>query len=104
MGKYFFAPSQKETSAPEAPVASDRNGLFAAWTCNNGDDCGGNNITVYFDQSAGNAQVCLRSSEGVGGKVHDLWLANGDARPLPINGCGVGEKHPFAPLQKFGAH
>jgi hypothetical protein len=102
MGKYFFSPSQKDEHAPEAPVAADGKGLFAAWICTNGDDCGGNNLTVYFDGGSGRAQACLRSEDS-GGIVHDLWLANGEARPLPINGCGIGERHPFASLSKYGA-
>jgi hypothetical protein len=102
MGKYFFSPLKKDMHAPEAPVAADGKGLFAAWTCTNGDDCGGNNITVFFDSGAGKVQVCLRSEDS-DGKVQDLWLANGEARPLPINGCGIGERHPFASLKKFGA-
>lgn len=101
MGSHFFSP-QKDVPPPEAPVQSDGDRLFAAWTCNNGDDCGGNNILVYFDKVVGDAQVCLRSSDGVGGTVHDVWLAHGEARPLPINGCGVGQRDPFAPLKKFG--
>jgi len=103
MGKYFFAPLKKDLHAPEAPVTAGENGLFAAWTCTDGDDCGGNNLTVFFDTSAGKAQVCLRHSDGSGGKVEDLWLADGEARPLPLNGCGISERHPFASLKKFGA-
>lgn len=101
MGKYYFAPLKKDKNAPETPVAADGKGMFAAWTCTNGDDCGGNNLTVYFDTGAGRAQACLRS-EDKDGKVQDLWLADGVARPLPINGCGIGERHPFASLTKFG--
>jgi hypothetical protein len=101
MGKYFFSPLQKDKHAPEAPVAADGKGLFAAWICTNGDDCGGNNLTVYFDGGSGRAQACLRSEDS-DGKVQDLWLANGEARPLPINGCGIGERHPFASLSKYG--
>ena len=86
---------------PEAPVAANGKRFFVAWTCSNGDDCAGNNITVYFDSVAGIAQVCLRS-EGSDGKVQDLWLANGEARPLAINGCAVGEREPFASLKRLG--
>lgn len=103
MGKYFFTPLKKDARAPEAPVAAGENGLYAAWTCTDGGDCGGNNLTVFFDTSAGKAQICLRRSDGPGGKVQDLWLADGEARPLPLNGCGIGERHPFASLKKFGA-
>lgn len=102
MGEHFFALAQKGPHSPEAPVASDGKGDFAAWACNEGEDCSGNNMTVFFDSTTGNAQVCWRSSEGIGGKVQDLWLAKGDSRPLPINGCGVGEKDPFAPLKRYG--
>jgi hypothetical protein len=102
MGERFFALSQKATHDPEAPVAGDGKGVFAAWSCNDADDCGGNQMTVFFDSAASTAQVCWRSSEGTGGKVQDLWLANGNARPLPMNGCGVGERDPFASLMKFG--
>jgi hypothetical protein len=101
MGKYYFAPLKKDKNAPEAPVAADGKGLFAAWICTNGDDCSGNNVTVYFDVGAGRAQACLRSEDS-DGKVQDVWLANGEARPLPINGCGIGERHPFASFTKFG--
>lgn len=103
MGNYFLAVGNKDARAPEAPVTSDGLGHFAVWSCNNPDDCGGNQMTVYFDVSAGSAQVCWRSSEGTGGKVKDLWLAEGSVRPLPVNGCGVAKKDPFAPLKKFGA-
>jgi hypothetical protein len=102
MGERFFALSQKATHSPEAPVVSDGKGGFAAWSCNDTDDCAGNNMTVFFDAAKGTAQVCWRSSDGAGGKVQDLWLAKGDARALPINGCGVGERDPFASLKKFG--
>jgi hypothetical protein len=101
MGKYYFSPLKKDRNAPEAPVVADGKGLFAAWICTNGDDCGGNNLTVYFDSGSARAQACLRSEDS-DGKVHDLWLARGEARPLPINGCGIGERHPFASLTKFG--
>jgi hypothetical protein len=103
MGSRFFAPLKKDRKAPEAPVVTDGQGFFAAWTCIDADDCGGNNLTVFFDVNAGKAQVCLRSSEGSGGKVQDLWLADGEARALPLNGCGIDQRHPFASLQKFGA-
>jgi hypothetical protein len=102
MGEHFFTFSQEEKLRPEAPVASNGKGLFAAWSCTEADDCGGNQITVFFDSAADTAQICLRSSEGIGGKVQDLWLANGNARPLPINGCGVGERDPFASLKRYG--
>jgi hypothetical protein len=103
MGNRYFAPPQEKDLAPEAPVANDGNGHLAAWTCSNREDCSGNNITVYFNAIAGIAQVCFRSSEGTGGKVQDLWLDKGEARALPLNGCGVGERDPFAPLKKYGA-
>jgi hypothetical protein len=102
MGKLFLAPSQTERQAPEAPVTADGYGHFVAWACHNGDDCAGNNITVFFDTAADIAQVCLRRSEGTGGTVQDLWLAGGEPRALPINGCGVRERDPFAPLRKYG--
>jgi hypothetical protein len=101
MGKYYFSPLKKDRNAPEAPVVADGKGLFAAWICTNGDDCGGNNLTVYFDSGSARAQACLRSEDS-DGKVHDLWLAKGEARPLPMNGCGIGERHPFASWTKFG--
>ncbi|HUI20086.1 MAG TPA: hypothetical protein VLZ74_03475 [Methylocella sp.] len=103
MGEHFFALSQKATHGPEAPVTSNGKGVFVAWSCTEGDDCSGNNMTVFLDSSTGNAQVCWRGSDGIGGKVQDVWLANGTARPLPINGCGVGEKDPFSSLKKFGS-
>ncbi len=100
MGETYFVRSQKEMNGPEGPVASDGKGLFAAWSCK-AHDCGGNQMTVFFDSAEGTAQVCWRSA-GDGGKVQDLWLANGKARPLPINACGYGENDPFAALKKFG--
>lgn len=103
MGGRYFLPPQGDALAPEAPVQSDGNSHYAAWTCSDRDDCGGNNMTVYFNSAAGIAQVCLRSSEGTGGRVHDVWLDGGGARPLPLNGCGVGERDPFGPLKKYGA-
>ena len=102
MGERFFALSQKAMHIPDAPVASNGKGVFAVWSCNEADDCGGNNMTVFFDLAAGTAQVCWRASDGAGGKVQDFWLANGSERPLPMNGCGVGERDPFVPLKKFG--
>jgi hypothetical protein len=46
MGERFFALSQKATHSPEAPVASDGKGGFAAWSWNDTDDCAGNNMKV----------------------------------------------------------
>jgi hypothetical protein len=103
MGERFFALAQKETHSPEAPVASNGKGVVAAWSCTDKDDCGGNNMTVFFDSAAGNAQVCWRSSDSAGGTVKDLWFANGGERPLPINGCGIGERDPFKSLERYGA-
>jgi hypothetical protein len=102
MGERFFTLSQKSPHSTEAPVASDGKGGFAAWSCNEPEDCSGNNMMVFFDSVNGIVQVCWRSSDGIGGKVQDVWLAKGDARPLPMNGCGVGQKDPFAPLKKYG--
>jgi hypothetical protein len=104
MGARFVEFVAKDAHAPDAPVQSDGNGLFAAWACTNGEDCGGNNVTVFFDSKAGEAEVCWRSSEGIGGRVHDVWLASGKESPLPINGCGVGERHPFASFKKHHAN
>ena len=100
MGENYFVRSQKEMNGPEGPVASDGKGLFAAWSCN-ANDCAGNQMTVFFDSTAGSAQVCWRGS-GDGGNVQDLWLTNGKARPLPINSCGYRPRNPFAALKKFG--
>lgn len=101
MGEHYFALSQGSQRHPEAPVADNGKGLFAAWTCNVSDDCGGNQMTVYLDTASGAAQVCWRSAEPVGGPVQDFWLADGEASALPINGCGVGERDPFASWKKF---
>jgi hypothetical protein len=87
-------------TGPEGPVASDGKDLFAAWSCN-ANDCAGNQMTVFFDSTAGSAQVCWRGS-GDGGNVQDLWLTNGKARPLPTNSCGYRPRNPFAALKKFG--
>jgi hypothetical protein len=86
MGENYFILSQKEMNGPEAPVASDGKGRVAAWSCS-ADDCAGNQMTVFFDSTAGSAQVCWRGS-GDGGNVQDIWLANGKTCPLPINSCG----------------
>ena len=66
------------------------------------EDCGGNQMTVFFDSNKGSAQVCWRSSVSDDGEVHDLWLADGKERPLHMNACGFAEKEPFAALKKFG--
>ena len=100
MGENYFVRSQKEMNGPDGPVASDGKGLFAAWSCN-ANDCAGNQMTVFFDSTAGSAQVCWRGS-GDGGNVQDIWLTNGKARPLPINSCGYRPRNPFAALKKFG--
>jgi hypothetical protein len=56
MGERLFALSQKKaTHSPEAPVASDGKGGFAAWSCNDTDDCAGNNMTVFFAAPRGSA-------------------------------------------------
>ncbi|MCI0599086.1 MAG: hypothetical protein L0Y60_06140 [Beijerinckiaceae bacterium] len=102
MGKYFLEFSRKTTHTPDAPVQSDGNGLYGAWSCTNADDCGGNQMIAYFNSPVGTARVCWRNSAGEGGAVQDLWLANGTARLLPLNGCGAGQRDPFAPLRKFG--
>jgi hypothetical protein len=101
MGDALFALSQKELHGPEGPVAGDGKGLFAAWSCKS-HDCGGNQMTVFFDTVKGSAQVCWRGSDGDGGKVQDLWLADGKPRQLSLNACGFVEKDPFAALKKFG--
>jgi hypothetical protein len=59
-------------------------------------------MTVFFDSASGSAQVCWRSSGGNSGKVKDLWLADGKARPLPTDACGYGGNDPVADLKKFG--
>jgi len=102
MGARFFAAFQKAKHSPEAPVATDGKGHFVVWSCNEPDDCGGNNMTVYFNTADGAAEVCWRSPDGIGGTVKDFWLTKGDARPLPPNGCGVGERDPFASFKRYG--
>jgi hypothetical protein len=102
MGDTYFALSQKELHGPEGPVAGNGKGLFAAWSCKSS-DCGGNQMTVFFDTVKGSAQVCWRSSDSDGGKVQDLWVADGKARLLSLNACGYVEKDPFAVLKKFGS-
>jgi hypothetical protein len=59
-------------------------------------------MTVFLDSNTGSAQVCWRSSSSDGGEVRDVWLADGKARPLPMNACGFAEKEPFGALKKFG--
>jgi hypothetical protein len=101
MGKRFFALSLKEMHGPEGPVAGDGKGFFAAWSCK-AHDCGGNQMTVFFDSASGSAQVCWRSTSN-GGEGQDLWLANGKTRPLlAINACDYAEDDPFAAPKKFG--
>lgn len=101
MGDHYFALSKTELHGPEGPVAGDKKGVFAAWSCK-AHDCGGNQMTVFLDSSTGSAQVCWRSSSSDGGEVRDVWLADGKARPLPMNACGFAEKEPFGALKKFG--
>ncbi len=101
MGEHYFSLSKTELHGPEGPVAGDKKGVFAAWSCKS-HDCGGNQMTVFFDSNKGSAQVCWRSSSGDEGEVHDLWLADGKERPLPMNACGFAEKEPFGALKKFG--
>ena len=52
MGKRFFALSLKEMHGPEGPVAGGGKGFFAAWSCK-AHDCGGNQMTVFFDSALG---------------------------------------------------
>ncbi len=101
MGKRFFALLQKEMHGPEAPVASNGKGRFAAWSCKS-HDCGKNQMTVFVDSTSGSAQVCWRSSAGISGEAQDLWLADGKPRPLPANACGYAANDPFAALTQFG--
>lgn len=101
MGEHYFELSQKEMHGPEGPVASDGKGLFAVWSCK-AHDCGGNQMTVFFDSSAGTAQICWRQSDDQSDKVQDVWLAEGKTRPLPSDACGYGSKDPFGALKKFG--
>lgn len=101
MGNEFYELSKKKLHGPEGPVTGDKKGLFAAWSCKS-HDCGGNQMTVFFETTKGSAQVCWRSSASDGGDVHDLWLADGKARPLPINACGFVEKDAFAAYKKYG--
>jgi len=60
-------------------------------------------MTVFFDSAAGSARVCWRNSKGKSGAAQDLWLADGKARPLPINACVYGENDPFAALRNSAA-
>jgi hypothetical protein len=59
MGEHYFALSKTELHGPEGPVAGDKKGVFAAWSCKS-QDCGGNQMTVFFDSNKGSAQVCWR--------------------------------------------
>jgi hypothetical protein len=100
MGKHHFALSQKEMHGSEDVVGGDGKGLFAAWS-HKAHDCGGNQMTVFFDTTNGSAQVCWRSTSIVGGNG-DLWLADGKARPLSASAGGFAESDPFAAVKKFG--
>ncbi|HTV32784.1 MAG TPA: hypothetical protein VME69_06735 [Methylocella sp.] len=102
MGTRFFAALEKARHGPEAPVAADGKGHFVAWSCNETEDCSGNNMTAYFNAADGAAEVCWRSSDGADSPAKDLWLAKGEARPLPLNGCGIGDKDPFASFKRYG--
>lgn len=101
MGDRYFAISEKEMHGPEGPVASDGTGHFAVWSCKS-HDCGGNQMTVFFDASTGSAQICWRETDDQSGKVQDLWLAESKTRPLAANACGYATKDPFGALKKFG--
>lgn len=100
MGKKFFALSRKKMRGPEGPVGDNGKGVLAAWSCK-AHDCGDNQMSVFFDLAAGTAQVCWRAADR-SGKVQDLWLADGKARPLASNACLSGGDDPFALLTKFG--
>jgi hypothetical protein len=99
--KYYGLARKTVLKGPQAPVSANGKGTFVAWSCK-AHDCGDNQINVFFDSVSGTAQVCLRMSDR-SGKVQDLWLANGKARPLPREACQSKESDPFGPLKKFGA-
>ncbi|WP_036259837.1 hypothetical protein [Methylocapsa aurea] len=100
MGAQYFALSRKIMHGPEGPVADNGKGAVAAWSCK-AHDCGDNQMSVFFDLGAGSAQVCWRAADR-SGKVQDLWLAGGKARPLASNACLSQGDDPFATLKKFG--
>jgi hypothetical protein len=101
LGERTFALARKTLlSGPQSPVAGDGHGAFVAWSCK-AHDCGDNQISLFFDSTAGTAQACLRISDR-SGRVEDLWLANGKARPLPTEACLSTGNDPFALLQAFG--
>jgi hypothetical protein len=100
MGEKYFALSRKKMQGPDGPVAENGKGVLVAWICK-AHDCGDNQMYVFFDLAAGTAQVCWRAADRAG-KVQDLWLAGGKARPLPGNACAPGESDPFQLLPKYG--
>lgn len=101
LGEPTFGLARKTLlSGPQSPVAGDGHGAFVAWSCK-AHDCGDNQISVFFDSTAGTAQACLRISDR-SGQVKDLWLADGKARPLAKEACLSTGNDPFALLKSFG--
>jgi len=101
MGEQYFSLSRKIMHGPEGPVADNGKGVLVAWVCK-AHDCGDNQMSVFFDLSAGTAQVCWRAADR-SGKPQDLWLAGGKARALASNACAPEGNDPFQMLTKFGA-
>lgn len=102
MGERYFSLARKTLlSGPQSPVAANGKGGFVAWSCK-AHDCGDNQISVFFDSTAGTAQACMRVSDRSGG-VRDLWLSAGTARPLGAEACLSSGNDPFALLQKLGS-
>jgi hypothetical protein len=101
LGERYFALARKTLlSGPQSPVAEGGNGAFVAWSCK-AHDCGDNQISVFFDSTAGTAQACMRVSDR-SGQVKDFWLADGEARPLAKEACLSTGNDPFALLKSFG--
>jgi len=101
MGRLYFSRARKALlSGPQSPVATDDKGAFVAWSCK-AHDCGDNQISVFFYPGAGTAEVCLRVSDQAG-KVQDLWLVDGKARPLVKDACLSTGSDSFALLKAFG--
>ncbi len=102
MGERYYSLARKTLlSGPQAPVATNGKGAFVAWSCK-AHDCGDNQISVFFDSAAGTAQACMRFAEG-SGRVRDLWLSGGKARPLPAEACMSSGSDPFGLLQSYGS-
>jgi len=97
MGERFFALSQKQRTFLMRRW-QERKGIFAVWSCNEADDCGGNNMTCFLIcrgtvRSAGVLRWCRW-------QVQDFWLPTA-TRPATLEWLRRWRKNPFVPLKNL---